>query len=57
VASPDASQPAGATVVLAHLAYGPPPQPMRDANSPSDVVPEGRRNAYDEELEEPPPEE
>jgi hypothetical protein len=56
VASPDASQTAGSTVVLAHLAYGPPRPPAPDANSPSDVMPEGRRNAFDEELGGPPPE-
>jgi hypothetical protein len=56
VATPDASQTAGSTVVLAHLAYGPPRPPAPDANSPSDVMPEGRRNAFDEELGGPPPE-
>lgn len=51
-ASPEASQTAGSTVVLAHLAYGPPPAPVPDANRPSDVMPAGRRGQYDEMLEE-----
>jgi hypothetical protein len=59
-ASPEASQTAGSTVVLAHLAYDPAPFPEGDVNSPADVLQDGRRNAYDEaydELtEEPPPE-
>jgi hypothetical protein len=50
---------AGTTVVLAHLKYQPAPFPQRDANSPSDVLQDGKRNAYDEAyealLEEPPP--
>ncbi len=54
-ASPEASQTAGSTVVLAHLGYGPAPQPVADANSPSDVLQDGRRNAYDEIYDEAPP--
>jgi hypothetical protein len=57
-ASPEASQATGATVVLAHLGYGPRPPHESDANSPSDVLADGRRNAYDEDFEEaygPPP--
>jgi hypothetical protein len=54
VASPEASQTTGATVVLAHLDYGPAPAPELDANRPSDVIQDERRNAYDEEYEEPP---
>jgi hypothetical protein len=46
--------------VLAHLAYQPAPFPEQDVNSPSDVVQDGRRNAYDEAYEQflgdPPPE-
>ncbi|HEX6964039.1 MAG TPA: hypothetical protein VF175_19380, partial [Lacipirellula sp.] len=61
VASPEASQTTGSNVVLAHLAYEPAPFPQPDANSPSDVLQDGRRNAYDESFEgflesEPPPE-
>jgi len=60
VAAPSASQTAGATVVVAHLQLGDPPFPELDANSPSDVVSDRQRNAYDLELEalgEPPPDE
>ncbi|MBA3481936.1 MAG: hypothetical protein H0T51_08990, partial [Pirellulales bacterium] len=56
VASPEASQASGATVVIAHLDYGPAPAPELDANRPSDVIPDDRRNAYDENFDEPPPE-
>jgi hypothetical protein len=60
VASPQASQTAGSTVVLAHLKYEAAPFPDVDVNSPSDVVQDDRRNAYDEAyealMEEPPPE-
>ncbi len=59
-ASPEASQASGCTVVLAHLAFGPRPLHESDANSPGDVLADGRRNAYDEDFEEaygpPPPE-
>jgi hypothetical protein len=52
VAAPEASQTTGSNVVLAHLAYEPAPFPEPDANSPSDVLQDGRRNAYDESYEE-----
>lgn len=49
VATPEVSQGSGATVVVAHLDYGPPPAPAPDANSPSDVLGDkDRRNAFDE---------
>jgi hypothetical protein len=48
LASPTASQTAGSTVVLAHLKYDPAPFPSLDANSPTDVLHDERRNAYDE---------
>jgi hypothetical protein len=51
VASPAASQQAGATVVLAHLKLGDADFHELDMNSPSDVVDEKARNAYDEELD------
>jgi hypothetical protein len=50
-ASPEASQTTGSTVVLAHLAYEPAPFPEGDVNSPSDVLQDGRRNAYDEDYD------
>jgi hypothetical protein len=64
VASPEASQATGSTVVLAHLKYDAAPFPERDVNSPSDVLQDRPRNAYDEAYEaaydeflgEPPPE-
>jgi hypothetical protein len=56
VASPEASQATGATVVIAHLDYGPAPPPEPDANRPSDVISDERRNAYDESYDEAPPE-
>jgi len=56
VASPRASQLTGTTVVVAHLRLGEAPFPDRDVNSPLDVMPEGRRNAYDEEFSEIEPE-
>lgn len=46
---PSASQTTGATVVLAHLRLGEAPFPAPDKNSPSDVKPPGRLNAYDGE--------
>jgi hypothetical protein len=36
--SPEASQRQGATVVIAHLSFGPLPEARPDVNSPSDVV-------------------
>ncbi|MAT73402.1 MAG: hypothetical protein CMJ58_28290 [Planctomycetaceae bacterium] len=56
-ATPAVSQAAGATLVVAHLQYGPLPTPAPDANSPADVLGGKPRNAFDEELpeyEEPP---
>jgi hypothetical protein len=35
---PEASQRQGATVVIAHLAYGPLATPQPDVNSPADIV-------------------
>jgi hypothetical protein len=49
VVSPEASQTTGSTVVLAHLKLGEAPFPAADKNSPLDVQPEGRKNAYEEE--------
>ncbi|RIK73534.1 MAG: hypothetical protein DCC67_17800 [Planctomycetota bacterium] len=54
VASPAASQQAGATVVLAHLRRGDAAFPELDLNSPSDVADDRSRNAYDEELDDVP---
>lgn len=51
VVSPSASQSTGATVVLAHLRLGEAPFPKPDRNSPLDVQPEGRKNAYEEDEE------
>jgi hypothetical protein len=48
IAAPEASQTKGSTVVLAHLKYDAAPFPEPDVNSPRDVLPDGRRNAYDE---------
>jgi hypothetical protein len=53
VVSPEASQSTGSTVVLAHLKRSETPAPSTDLNSPLDVQPEGRKNAYEEILEEP----
>ncbi len=49
VVSPSASQTTGSTVVLAHLKLGEAPSPAVDKNSPLDVQPAGRKNAYEEE--------
>jgi hypothetical protein len=49
VVSPAASQSTGSTVVLAHLRLGEAPFPGADKNSPLDVQPDGRKNAYEEE--------
>jgi hypothetical protein len=49
VVSPEASQTTGSTVVLAHLKLGEAPFPAVDKNSPLDVQPAGRKNAYEEE--------
>ncbi|MCA9233889.1 MAG: hypothetical protein KDA44_00360 [Planctomycetales bacterium] len=47
---PAVSQSTGATVVLAHLDYGPLAPPTPDANSPSDVMPAGEvRDAFEED--------
>ena len=51
VVSPKASQTTGSTVVLAHLKLGEAPSPAVDKNSPRDVQPEGRKNAYEFENE------
>jgi hypothetical protein len=51
VVSPAASQSSGSTVVLAHLRLGASPFPAVDKNSPRDVQPEGRRNAFEFEDE------
>ena len=53
VVSPEASQSTGSTVVLAHLKRSETPAPSTDLNSPLDVQPEGRKNAYEEISEEP----
>jgi hypothetical protein len=52
IAAPEASQATGSTVVLAHLQYDAPPFPQPDTNSPADVLPDGKRNAYDESYDE-----
>jgi hypothetical protein len=52
VVSPEASQTTGSTVVLAHLKLGEAPFPAVDKNSPLDVQPAGRKNAYEEEESE-----
>lgn len=54
VVSPTASQRTGATVVLAHLRRSDAPFPGVDKNSPLDVQPQGRKNAYEFEAEEVP---
>lgn len=50
---PSVSQTTGATVVLAHLRLGEAPFPAIDKNSPTDVLPNDRRNAYDGDFLEP----
>jgi hypothetical protein len=51
VTTPAASQSTGTTVILAHLAYGMPPQPEPDHNAPADVLGDRiRGDSYDEEF-------
>ena len=48
VVSPGASQSTGSTVVIAHLRLGEAAAAEPDRNSPRDVQPAGRKNAYEE---------
>ena len=49
--TPQASQIRGATLVVAHLAYAPPPPPEKDVNTRRDIKADTDKSPNDEPVE------